>query len=146
MSDLLTGPLGKLVLIGAMYLILAVVVWMEARELAHATSQRPSPMAPQRTRRNPRRVVLVEGVGPPAAELVTPETVLGRDASCHVPIPDSSVSQRHARIYHSDGEWYIEDLRSTNGTRVNDRPLNRAVLLRAGDRITIGRSVLEARG
>ena len=45
--------------------------------------------------------------------------------SCHVTIPDSSVSHRHARVYHSDGEWYVEDLGSTNGTFVNDRPLTR---------------------
>jgi pSer/pThr/pTyr-binding forkhead associated (FHA) protein len=70
---------------------------------------------------------------------------VGRDESCHVTIPDSSVSHRHARIYHSDGEWYVEDLGSTNGTFVNDRPLTRPIVLRPGDTVSIGRSTLEAR-
>lgn len=145
MTELLTGPLGKVVLLGAMYLLLAVVVWMQARELAHATSQRISPIAPARGRRIPSRLILVEGAGPQASDLVPPETLMGRDGSCHITIPDSSVSHRHARIYHSDGEWYVEDLGSTNGTFVNDRPLTRPVILRPGDTVSVGRSVLEAR-
>jgi hypothetical protein len=127
-----------------MYLLLAVVVWMEARELAHATTRRISPIAPARGKRIASRLVLSEGNGPPSANLVTPETLIGRDASCHVTIPDASVSHRHARVYHSDGEWYVEDLGSTNGTFVNDRPLTRPVVLRPGDTVTIGRSILEA--
>jgi hypothetical protein len=128
-----------------MYLLLAVVVWMEARELAHATTQRISPVAPARGRRIASRLVLVEGKGPATTDLVPPETVIGRDESALVSIPDSSVSHRHARVYHSDGEWYVEDLGSTNGTFVNDRPLTRAVVLRPGDMVHIGRSVFEAR-
>lgn len=145
MTELLTGPLGKVVLLGAMYLLLAMVVWMQARELAHATSRRISPIAPARGRRIPSRLVLLEGVGPQSTDLVPPETLMGRDASCHVAIPDASVSQRHARIYHSDGEWYVEDLGSTNGTFVNDRPLTRPVILRPGDTLAVGRSVMEAK-
>lgn len=145
MTELLTGPLGKVVLLGAMYVLLAVVVWMQARELAHATSRRISPIAPARGKRIPSRLVLVEGVGPQSVDLVPPETLMGRDASCHVSIPDASVSHRHARIYHSDGEWYVEDLGSTNGTFVNDRPLTRPVVLRPGDTLAVGRSLLEAR-
>ncbi len=145
MTELLTGPLGKVVLLAAMYLLLAVVVWMEARELAHATTRRISPVAPARGKRIASRLVLVEGKGPPTVDLVPPETVVGRDSSCHITIPDASVSHKHARVYHSDGEWYVEDLGSTNGTFVNDRPLTRPVVLRPGDTVAIGRSILEAR-
>lgn len=145
MTELLTGPLGKVVLLGSIYLLLAVVVWMEARELAHATTRRISPVAPTRGKRMPARLVLLEGKGPPTVDLVPPETIVGRDSSCHIRIPDASVSHKHARVYHSDGEWYVEDLGSTNGTFVNDRPLTRPVVLRPGDTVSIGRSTLEAR-
>jgi hypothetical protein len=144
-TELLTGPLGKAVLLGAMYLLLAVVVWMQARELAHATSRRISPVAPVRSRRVPYRLVLMDGKGPQSVDLVTPETLIGRASACHVTIPDSSVSHKHARIYHSDGEWHVEDLGSTNGTFVNDRPLTRPLVLRPGDHVSVGRSTLEAR-
>jgi hypothetical protein len=144
-TEFLTGPLGKVALLGAMYLLLAVGVWMQARERAHATTRRISPVAPSRGKRIPSRLVLVDGVGPESVDLVPPETMLGRDSSCHVSINDSSVSHRHARVYHSDGEWYVEDLGSTNGTFVNERPLTHPVVLRPGDMVAVGRSVLEAR-
>lgn len=145
MTALLTSPLGKVVLLGALYLLVAVVVWMEARELAHATARRATLVGQQRGPRRPSRLVLLEGVGPAQVGLQGPELLLGRDASCHVHIPDSAVSHRHARLYQSDGEWYIEDLGSTNLTYLNERPLTRSVLLRSGDKIAIGRSVIEVR-
>lgn len=145
LTDLFTGSLGKLILLGAMYLLLVVVVWMEARELSHATTPRISPVAPPKGRRTPVRLILREGLGPAAVDLVSPETLLGRDPDCHVTIPDGSVSNRHARIYHSDGEWYVEDLGSTNGTYMNERPLTHPIVLRPGDTVSLGRSVLEAR-
>jgi pSer/pThr/pTyr-binding forkhead associated (FHA) protein len=40
----------------------------------------------------------------------------------------------------------VSDLGSTNGTMVNDAPVSGARRLEEGDRITIGRSVLEFRG
>lgn len=145
MTDLLLGPLGRVVLVGSMYLILAVVVWLEARELAHATSTRVSPVQHRKTRRTPGRLVLVAGAGPAETPLSSPETLLGRDPSCHLRIPDGSVSSRHARVYQSDGEWFVEDLGSTNGTTVNDKLITHSVLLRPGDLVGIGRSQLEAR-
>jgi hypothetical protein len=141
-TELLTGPLGKVVLLGSMYVLLAVVVWMEARELAHATTRRISPVAPMRGRRNPTQLVLVEGVGPQSVDLVPPETTLGRDAGCHVTFPDSSVSHRHARVYHSDGEWYVEDLGSTNGTFVNDHRIAAPTVVSSGDDLRLGTSEL----
>src|SRR5688572_18488678 len=118
---------------------------MEARELAHATAPRPSPVAPTRGARTPGALVLLEGTGPPRVDLGTGETLLGRDPGCHVRIPDTAISHRHARVYHSDGEWFVEDLGSTNGTYLNERLLGRASPIRVGDKIAVGRSILEVR-
>ncbi len=57
---------------------------------------------------------------------------------------DAQLSRRHARVYPlDDGDILIEDLGSTNGTLVNGQRLTAARLLRAGDRITVGKSTLE---
>ena len=43
--------------------------------------------------------------------------------------PKQAVSSRHARLVKCNGSWYVEDLESTNGTRVNGtRVQGRAVL------------------
>jgi hypothetical protein len=65
-------------------------------------------------------------------------TLVGRDASCRIAIVDSLTSRRHARI-QCDGEWAtIEDLGSSNGTRVNGILVSSPHVLREGDRIGIG--------
>jgi pSer/pThr/pTyr-binding forkhead associated (FHA) protein len=51
------------------------------------------------------------------------EYILGRYPTNDIVIPDPYVSRRHARIFYNDGEWYIEDLDSTNGTIVNNEDI-----------------------
>jgi DNA-binding winged helix-turn-helix (wHTH) protein len=73
------------------------------------------------------------------------ENVIGRDASCPVWVDVSGVSRRHACICVSGGNASgatLEDLNSTNGTYVHDRPVTGPVRLEDGDRIGIGPATL----
>jgi len=67
--------------------------------------------------------------------------VIGRVAGCDLVIDDSKASRRHARLVVDAGVAEVEDLGSSNGTRLNDKPVTRRVL-RDGDRIQIGATVL----
>jgi len=72
------------------------------------------------------------------------EVTVGRAAGCGVSLEaDTFVSQLHARLYRRDGRLWVEDLGSTNGTYVNSKKLTSPVSLRRGDRVQIGRTVLE---
>jgi len=71
------------------------------------------------------------------------EITLGRAAGCQVTIDDTYASQLHARIFRRDGRYWLEDLGSTNGTYLNAKPVTSAVALRRGDRVQVGRTVLE---
>ena len=72
------------------------------------------------------------------------ELTLGRGTGCHVSFPeDSFVSQNHARIYRRDGRLWLEDLGSTNGTYLNSRALSSPAPLHRGDRIQVGKTLLE---
>jgi diguanylate cyclase (GGDEF)-like protein len=65
---------------------------------------------------------------------------LGRGEACDVRIPDQSVSRTHARIDAADDGYELADLRSTNGTFVNDH----AVIsrrLRDGDYVRVGNCI-----
>jgi adenylate cyclase len=55
---------------------------------------------------------------------------------------DAIISSRHASIHAIDGQFYLSDLNSRNGTMLNGRPVTLATLLRDGDVITIGRCEL----
>lgn len=74
--------------------------------------------------------------------------VLGRDPSVDLLVTDGEVSRRHARIdwtNHADAsaapECVLEDMGSTNGTQLNDKPAEGRLALRDGDRIRVGRTV-----
>ncbi|MDO5552828.1 MAG: FHA domain-containing protein [Planctomycetia bacterium] len=51
------------------------------------------------------------------------ELVIGRNSACDIVLRFPNVSSRHCKLVLSDGYWYILDLRSTNGTRLNGMPV-----------------------
>ena len=63
--------------------------------------------------------------------------VMGRDATCEIPTDDPSTSRRHACITLTSSGYIVEDLKSKNGTLVNDKP-TLGTPLRHGDSIRIG--------
>ena len=75
--------------------------------------------------------------------VVTSRTVIGREAGCGLTIGDFQASRRHCEIRaRADGSYVIRDLRSTNGTRVGRRNVQRDFPLRDGDKIFVGETVL----
>ncbi len=74
------------------------------------------------------------------------EVTVGRSPGCSISLPDDTfVSNVHARVFHRDGAWWVEDLGSTNGTYLNDAPVSAAVVIRSGDRVQFGQTVTELR-
>jgi two-component system NtrC family sensor kinase len=66
---------------------------------------------------------------------------IGREAGNLVQLDDNEVSRRHAEIRRVGDGFVVGDLKSSNGTYLNDRKVDRAELS-SGDRIRIGRTVL----
>ena len=64
--------------------------------------------------------------------------VLGRQRTCDVAIKDGAASRQHARVMQADGAWWIEDLGSANGTKLNGTRFTGRHGLRNGDAIRIG--------
>ena len=74
-----------------------------------------------------------------------PSTIIGRERSqAGIVLRDPNVSRRHAELRFDGREWHIVDLRSTNGTLVNDVDVDECVL-RDGDLLTLGLVNLEFR-
>jgi len=69
-------------------------------------------------------------------------TFLGRNRENHVTLMDTSASRRHARIERRNGDFILEDLKSTNGTILNQKTISRE-MLHHGDKIQIGETVLQ---
>jgi pSer/pThr/pTyr-binding forkhead associated (FHA) protein len=82
-------------------------------------------------------IVKLQGQGSRTIELPTDTFTIGRKPENDLPIDDHTVSSRHAKIVRVQSVYFIEDLKSTNGTAVNGKPVERAQLHDA-DVITIG--------
>lgn len=86
------------------------------------------------------RVISGADRGKVYGELSTPITI-GREEGNVVQLNDERISRYHVKIQEDDGRLVVTDLDSTNGTRVNGHNCNLKIL-RYGDTISIGRSVL----
>jgi hypothetical protein len=65
--------------------------------------------------------------------------LIGRSVRNDIMLEDDWVSAEHLRLRRLHGAWLAEDLGSTNGTRLNGRPLKGAARVRAGDVLDLGR-------
>jgi len=68
------------------------------------------------------------------------DIVLGRGERAEIRLEDPFASSRHARIYEQGNILVVEDLRSTNGTYLNEELLESPRPLHAGDHMRIGES------
>lgn len=69
-----------------------------------------------------------------------PISSIGRSPANVIVIPDTFVSTEHALLSFRDGQWWIEDLGSTNGTYINRRLIAGPTPVEYGDIIEIGKT------
>lgn len=146
----------KYVFLALLYLFFLRVlraVWIELREPkpsplpVPAAPTAPVAAAPAPSKTGPERLVVAEPAELKGSEFaVSDEMTVGRAAGCGISLPDDTfVSQLHARIFRRDGDVFVEDLGSTNGTYLNDKKVTSAVPLRKGDKVKFGRTTVELR-
>jgi hypothetical protein len=106
---------------GARRLLLAAIEWLSALdaeiEAAWARPRLPSLALPS-----------TEGV----------RLTVGRAPSCDCVLPEECVSRRHAELRRDGGRWFLRDLGSSNGTRVNGMRVVEDTEVRPGDRLSLG--------
>ncbi|MGH2459477.1 MAG: VWA domain-containing protein [Chloroflexota bacterium] len=83
------------------------------------------------------RLIVVQNGAKTEVPIQQVETMLGREATNPVVIKDPMSSRRHAKIVIENGEFWIEDLKSLNGTRVNGEVITRRKLA-SNDQIKVG--------
>lgn len=103
----------------------------------------PVPAAPEPT--GVRRLVVTGG---PLRGTTVPLTagaavLIGRAPSCTLVLDDDYSSQRHARLYEHAGQWFVEDLGSTNGTFVGRERITEPTAVGPGSQLRVGQSTLE---
>ena len=125
-------------------------VYLELRPSAIRTEgsrgPAPSPRPPsKRSKKAPRKLTVIEGPLKGKSYGLGEELTIGRAEKCHIVVDDTYVSQVHARFYANGDSYFVEDLGSTNGTYLNRRRITSPAELSRGDRVKIGKTVLEMR-
>ncbi|HWE58970.1 MAG TPA: DUF3662 and FHA domain-containing protein [Solirubrobacteraceae bacterium] len=110
------------------------------RTMVFSAAQRiAEPLEENATVRQQRALLIYGGrrlmVGPRGA-------TLGRSRECEIVVDDANVSRQHAELRPRGGAWVVSDLGSTNGTRVNGRTITGPEVVRPGDEIEVGSSLI----
>jgi len=71
-------------------------------------------------------------------KITIPEATVGRTGISDFIIDDETVSSRHARLIYKQNQWWVEDMKSTNGTFLNGEQIHIPVVLTTGDLIGFG--------
>lgn len=126
---------GRIVLVALLYLFLLAAV-KTGIGLVGGNRVRGAKGLALKVTKGPREIT---GVSVPLGETI----IIGRSPDSDVVIADEFVSSSHARVVQTDEGFMVEDLDSTNGTRVNGQPATRPRPVHAGDVIEIGTNRLE---
>ena len=70
-------------------------------------------------------------------DLELPEYVLGRHPDCTIVIDVGAVSRHHCKLVAHNGGYLVEDLKSRNGTFLNEQPITGLQPLGDGDQIRV---------
>lgn len=70
------------------------------------------------------------------------QVLIGRDSDCSIVLAHNSISRKHTKIYKENNIYFIEDLKSTNGTFLNGSRLEGRIKLQDSDTILIGNTRL----
>ena len=99
-----------------------------------------------RGQRGPRTLVVT--AGPLTGTKITlgdQPILIGRADDSTLVLTDDFASSRHARLTNRGGQWYVEDLGSTNGTYLDQQRVQGPLLVNPGQPIRIGQTALELR-
>jgi len=100
----------------------------------------------KRGQRGPRSLVVT--AGPLTGTKITlgdQPILIGRADDSTLVLTDDFASSRHARLTNRGGQWYVEDLGSTNGTYLDQQRVQGPLLVNPGVPIRIGQTAMELR-
>jgi len=87
------------------------------------------------------RLVVLRGNGPVGHVYpIKDQLLIGRASDCEIILDDTFASSHHARVYSTGASFWLEDLKSTNGTTVADKKISSPVRLKKGSKFKIGQS------
>jgi len=123
----------RLILAIALYCFLAwalLTLWQELKQQANRLSVQKKPNITIEIRVGQKKVS--------QSHFSQTEVTIGRDTNCDLAVMDEALSAHHARMIFHHGQWWLEDLNSTNGTFLNREKLIVPAVVITGDEFKCG--------
>ena len=130
----------RVVLAVALYAFLAWALWTLLQELKQQGDKLAGQKMPE--------IILsieIEQGKESVRHFTQPEIIIGRDPKCDLSMMDEALSAHHARLAYHHGQWWLEDLNSTNGTFLNREKLTIPAVVIAGDNFKCGNTIFNIR-
>ena len=129
----------RVLLAASLYAFVGLALFLIWRDLQQQTSPTASRLPPALT------LIHITDEEPVPLSFTSPEIIIGRDPTCDYTLEDSTVSAQHSRLTFRRGQWWIEDLRSTNGTYLNQESVTTPMVIINGDELRCGQVTLTVR-
>ena len=126
----------RLTLAVALYAFLGWALWNLLRELKQQGDKLSAQKKPAIT-----LTVQIDNDKESVRQFSQPQIMIGRDTNCDLSLMDEALSAHHARLTHHHGQWWLEDLNSTNGTFLNREKLTTPAVVITGDHFKCGNTV-----
>ena len=128
----------RLILAIALYAFLGWALWNLLREFKQQGDRLATQKKPGIT-----LTIRAEQGKESRTQFLQPQIMIGRDTKCDIAVMDEALSAHHARLTHHHGQWWLEDLNSTNGTYLNHEKLVTAAVVITGDHFKCGNTVFD---
>jgi pSer/pThr/pTyr-binding forkhead associated (FHA) protein len=130
----------RIILAVALYAFLGWALWTLMRELKQQGDKLALQKKPALT------LSIKNGEGKESTQHFTKsEVMIGRDTNCDLSVMDEALSAHHVRLTYHHGQWWLEDLNSTNGTFLNREMLTTPTVVITGDHFKCGNTVFGIR-
>lgn len=106
-----------------------ITIWRDLRNQGQLLSAPPIPNL---------ALAILDTEETQSLSFIKAEIIIGRSPNCDYSILDETVSARHARLRYHHNQWWIEDIRSTNGTFLNDERVTVPTVVVSGDELRCG--------
>ena len=113
------------------------------KQAAAAPAKPPKPAKNAKLARH--LVVTAGSLAGQSIDLENAPVTIGRAPESTLVLTDDYASSQHARLVPRDGQWFVEDLGSTNGTFLDKEKVTRPTPVPPGAKVRIGKTVLELR-
>lgn len=121
----------RILLAVALYSFLGLTLWLIWMQLRLQAAKAVMPAFPE-------LVLTADQVDRKVFRFNRSEVIIGRQPGCDLRLQDGTISARHTRLFYRQGQWWVEDLHSRNGTYLNDERLKAAIVVADGDGLRCG--------